>query len=204
MHRSPAHSRIERRHISCITYRAEAVICSSKTPASLVDHTPRTGQRNRGAGRGFVSPNCSSCTLALYQFRAAVQRFQLWCLLDCLHPERTRHAACLRLHLITSWNCFLERTAITHHCQTGHTFASSTICMILATYCYCLVSRSCKSQQSYKSERSELQATYWGLTYLPSRHQVCSGQQCSLLQPVKQAVVMAKLLSDAVAVILLT
>lgn len=28
-----------------------------------------------------------------------------------LHPERTRHAACLRLHLITLWNCFLERAA---------------------------------------------------------------------------------------------
>jgi len=66
------------------------------------------------------------------------------------------------------------------------------------------VFRSYASKQSYKSERGEVQVTYWGLTYLPSRHQVYSAQQCSFLQPAKQAFVMAELLSDAIAVVLLT
>lgn len=52
-------------------YRSEPFICASRTPKSPVDHTPSTGQSRSGAGRGWVSPNCSSLTLALYQFKAA-------------------------------------------------------------------------------------------------------------------------------------
>ena len=54
-----------------------------------------------------------------------------WWFFDCLHPKRTRHAARLQVHAITLWNCFLERTAILHYCQTGFTSASLTGLMTL-------------------------------------------------------------------------
>ena len=79
-------------------YIALAVICSSRTPESLLDQMPITGHFSRGAGRGVVSPNCSSWTLALYQFNAAAQ--------DCLSSHTYFNEQ------DSFWSCFLKNSVV--------------------------------------------------------------------------------------------